>query len=56
MSALLLILVVLLALAVAGGGWAHPRYGWPGWSPTFAIVLIILVLWLLGGFDVDVRR
>jgi hypothetical protein len=45
---LLMIVVVLLVLSLAGGGWGYSRYGYAGWSPAGLVVLIILVLWLTG--------
>ncbi len=45
---MLIILVILLFLALAGGGWGHSRYGYVGWSPAGLIVLVFAVLWLTG--------
>jgi len=45
---LLIFLVILLVLAMGGGGWGHSRYGYVGWSPAGVIVLILLGLWLTG--------
>ena len=42
------LLVVLLILAVAGGGFGHRRYGYAGWSPLGVLLVVILVLVLLG--------
>ena len=49
---LLTILVVLLLLALLGGGWGHSRYGYAGWSPAGIIVLIVVVLLLTGNLRV----
>jgi hypothetical protein len=49
---LLMIFVVLLVLALAGGGWGHSRYGYAGWSPAGIIVLLFVVLWLTGNLHV----
>jgi Protein of unknown function (DUF3309) len=45
---LFIILVVLLVLALGGGGWGHSRYGYVGWSPAGLIVVILLVLFFTG--------
>jgi hypothetical protein len=45
---LFMIIVVLLVLALAGGGWGHSRYGYVGWSPAGIIVLVFVVLWFTG--------
>ncbi len=45
---LLTILIILLVLALLGGGWGHRRYGSYSWSP-FALLLIILLILFLSG-------
>lgn len=45
---LLTILVVLLVVALAGGGWGHERYGFAGWSPAGLILLVLAILLLTG--------
>ncbi len=45
---LLMIFLVLMVLALAGGGWGHSRYGYAGWSPAGIILLVFLVFWLTG--------
>lgn len=45
---LLLILIIVLVIALAGGVWGSPRYGWWGISPFGLILLILLVLFLTG--------
>lgn len=47
MSLLTLLLVLLLA-AVLTGGFAHPRWGYVGWSPAGIILLVLLVLLVTG--------
>jgi hypothetical protein len=47
---LLTILLVLLVLSLAGGGWGHSRYGYSGWSPAGILVLVLVVLWFTGSF------
>ncbi len=45
---LMIFLVVLLVLALGGGGWGHSRYGYAGWSPAGLIILVLVVLWFTG--------
>jgi hypothetical protein len=45
---LMIILIVFLLLALAGGGWGHSRYGYAGWSPAGLLVLVLVVLWFTG--------
>lgn len=46
---LLTILIVLLVVAVAFGGWGHTQnWGYRGWSPVGVVVLILVLLWLTG--------
>ncbi len=45
---LLTILVIILVLAVIGGGFGQARIGYLGWSPLGIVLLIILVFWLTG--------
>jgi hypothetical protein len=45
---LMIILIVLLVLAFAGGGFGHARYGAAGWSPA-GILLVILAILLFTG-------
>ena len=45
---LTIILVVFFLFAIGGGGWAHSRYGYAGWSPAGVILLVLLVLWVTG--------
>lgn len=45
---LLTILLILLVLALLGGGWGYGRYGGVAWSPIGLILLLVLVLWLTG--------
>jgi hypothetical protein len=49
---LTILLVVLLVLAVVGGGWGHSRWGYAGWSPLGVILALFLVLWLTGNLHV----
>lgn len=45
---LLTILVVLLIVALVGGGLGHSRFGAAGWSPVGLILLVAVVLLLTG--------
>jgi len=45
---MLTILVIVLVLALLGGGLGHGRFGYAGWSPA-GILLVVLFLWLLFG-------
>ncbi len=40
---MLTLLVILLLVAMLGGGLGHTRVGYAGWSPA-AIILVILVV------------
>ncbi len=48
---MLTILVIVLVIALLGGGLGHSRYGYVGWSPA-GILLVILLLWLFTGHRV----
>jgi len=45
---LLTILVVLLVLSLAGGGWGYSRWGYAGMSPAGIVLLILAILWFTG--------
>jgi hypothetical protein len=50
---LITLLVVLLLLALLGGGYGHSRgWGYYGWSPVGLLILIILILALTGNLSV----
>jgi Protein of unknown function (DUF3309) len=42
------ILVILLLVALVGGGLGHSRFGYVGWSPAGIILLVVLVMFLSG--------
>jgi hypothetical protein len=42
------ILIILLVVALLGGGMGHGRFGYAGWSPAGIVVAIILILLLTG--------
>jgi hypothetical protein len=50
---LLTILVVLLVLSLAGGGWGYSRYGYAGWSPAGIVLAVLVVLYLTGGLHIS---
>ena len=45
---LMTIVIVLLLLALVGGGVGHSRFGYAGWSPAGIILVIVVVLFLSG--------
>ena len=45
---MLTILMILLVIALIGGGIGHSRYGYAGWSPAGILLLVVLVLFLTG--------
>lgn len=45
---LFMILILLMVVALAGGGWGYSRYGYVGWSPAGLIVLLFVVFWVTG--------
>lgn len=42
------LLIILLVLALIGGGLGHGRYGYAGWSPAGILIVVLLVLFLSG--------
>lgn len=46
------ILIVLLVLALLGGGFGYSRVGYASWSPAGAILVVLLVLLLMGRLHV----
>lgn len=45
---MMLLLVLLLVLALLGGGFGHSRFGYAGWSPAAILVVVLVVLALSG--------
>ena len=43
-----ILMVLLLVLALGGGGWGYLRYGWAGMSPAGVILLVGVVLFFTG--------
>ena len=42
------ILLIILILALIGGGLGHSRYGYAGWSPAGILVVILLFMLFTG--------
>jgi hypothetical protein len=49
---LTILLIVLLVLAIGGGGWGHSRFGAMSWSPLGIIALVLLVMLFTGNLHV----
>jgi Protein of unknown function (DUF3309) len=45
---MLTLLIILLVLALLGGGVGYSRFGYAGWSPAGILIVILLVLLLTG--------
>jgi hypothetical protein len=45
---MLTLLIILIVLALAGGGLGHNVFGYYGWSPAGLLVLVLIVLLLTG--------
>jgi hypothetical protein len=45
---LMIILIVLLVAALAGGGLGHSRFGYAGWSPAGIVLVVLILLYLTG--------
>jgi len=45
---LMTLLIVLLVLALLGGGVGHSRFGYAGWSPAGLILFVLVLLLVLG--------
>jgi len=43
-----LLLIILLVLALLGGGLGHSRFGYYGWSPAGILIVVLLVMFLSG--------
>ncbi len=42
------ILLIVLLIALLGGGLGHSRFGYAGWSPAGLLVVILLVMLFTG--------
>lgn len=49
---LMAILLILLLLALFGGGWGHRRYGYMSWSPVLLVLMVLVVLAVTGGLAI----
>ncbi len=45
---LTIFLIVLIVLALGGGGWGHSRGAYWGWSPLAILLLVAAVLYFTG--------
>jgi len=45
---LTILLIVLLVLALGGGGWGYSQYGAVGMSPAVVLLLVLAVLYFTG--------
>ena len=45
---LMTILIILLVIALLGGGLGHGRFGYAGWSPAGILIVILLVMLVSG--------
>jgi hypothetical protein len=45
---MLTILLIVLLIAMIGGGLGHSRYGYAGWSPAGVLLAVVLVLLFTG--------
>ena len=45
---MLTILLIVLVIALIGGGLGHSRYGYAGWSPAGILVVVLLLLLFSG--------
>jgi hypothetical protein len=44
----LIVLLIIVALSIAAGGFGQPRFGYWGWSPLGLVFLVLILLWLTG--------
>ncbi len=42
------LLLIVLLIALIGGGLGHSRFGYAGWSPAGILVVILLVMLFTG--------
>jgi hypothetical protein len=45
---MLTILLIVLLIAVLGGGIGYGRFGYAGWSPAAIVAVVLLFLLLMG--------
>lgn len=44
----MILCIVVLFMALGGGGWGHSRYGAVSWSPLGLVALVLVVLYFTG--------
>ena len=49
---LTILLIVLVVMALAGGGWGHSRYGYASWSPLGLLVVVLVDMLLTGNLHI----
>jgi len=49
---LMIFLVVLVILALGGGGWGHTRYGAASWSPLGIIAVVLILMFFTGNLHI----
>jgi hypothetical protein len=49
---LMIFLVVLVVLALGGGGWGHTRYGAASWSPLGIIAVVLILMFFTGNLHI----
>jgi len=45
---MLALLVIVLVIALLGGGYGHSRVGYAGWSPAAVILVVFLFMAMTG--------
>ncbi len=56
MSTILIIVVLVILFGGGGGYYAHGRYGGTGLGGVLGLVVLVLLgLWLFGGFGAGIR-
>lgn len=45
---MLTLIIIVLVIALIGGGLGHGNFGYAGWSPAGIILLVLIVLLLTG--------
>jgi hypothetical protein len=51
----MILLIVLIVLALGGGGWGQSRYGGMSWSPLAIILVIAVILYFTGHLQLGWR-
>lgn len=46
-----ILLVLLVLMAIGGGGWGYSRYGWMGISPAGLILVVLAILFFTGNLS-----